>query len=206
MAFDTYDNLLVEIENWLDDSSLTASIPGFISLAEPLIRSRLKLLEMERIATATLPTDSDKIALPSGYTEMITFELSTTPVTILTYKTPTQLQRLYSTTARQPYYYTIVDGQIKFDCIPDQAYTTKMVYYKLDDLSSSNQTNIVFGLYPAIYLYEALLQGAAFLDEDDTRASKWANALSRAYDAAEESDDGKRFSGELSMRRDGTPP
>ena len=65
---------------------------------------------------------------------------------------------------------------------PGENYTLEMVYRSnLSGLSSSNATNWLIEFAPDLYLYGALLESAAYM-EDDARLAKWGAAFTSVLD------------------------
>ena len=170
-----YSELKTEIANYIDYDSLTADIPLFIQLAETEIKSDLDLVDSQAIATADTSTSSQYLALPSYFSSSIRMHINVTdsngnveqyPVT---FTTAEGLNSYYTSTAQRPRYVAIVDGQLEFNCVPDDAYEIEFLYNKLTSLDgTTNTTNELFPTFLNCYLYGALKHAALFVQEDET--------------------------------------
>src|SRR5437016_3216893 len=66
MSISTYSTLQDAIGNWLDHSLFSARYPDFVQLFEATANRRLRVKEMEALATLT-PAADGTVALPSDY-------------------------------------------------------------------------------------------------------------------------------------------
>lgn len=102
-----------------------------------------------------------------------------------------------------PAYAAIEGGRARFAPVPDDAYSTRMPYWRrITRLSDANTTNWLLEEYPSIYLYAALLEAAPFL-KDDERIPVWALRLQQKIDALRARNQDLQFGGTL--RRQVTP-
>lgn len=185
-----YGDLKVALSEWLmrdGDAALAARADAFIALfeAEFTLDPEMRTAEMQEIDTATLVGPA--IALPDGYLEMVRLRLTgltgTSSTQVLSYVTPGAASaldqtQLISGIAKN---YTELAGQI-FIC--PQAWapvgaTMEMAYYKFTQLKDAQSgTNWLLTKYPNIYLYGALMQAAAYVD--DAVVAKWSTGLVQA--------------------------
>lgn len=177
MAITNYTQLKSSIASWLarsGDTDLDAVIPDFITLAEVRINRELRLRAMEDRIVGTVSTEF--IALPTGFLEMRLFQLNTDPITRLEYVSPDWLARtVNSSNTGQPRYFTILNDEIQLGPAPDASYEAEMVFWKkFDALSDSTTTNWLLTNAPDVYLFGALAEGAAYLQDA---------AAHQAYDA-----------------------
>src|SRR5215218_5290405 len=108
MALDSYLNLQASVADWLDREDLAARVPDFVALAESRIASRLRVSDMETVATATL-TDG-AVTLPSELIEARRIISSGTGAynTPLEFISPVQAGQTYpSSAAGVPVHFTI---------------------------------------------------------------------------------------------------
>lgn len=201
MAISNYSELQTAVANWLDRDDLTDRIPEFIAMAEAKMNRNLRISLMENVSTAiTMTGGTREYSLPSGYSGMIEFHLTTNPVTPLSYLSPEMMNRVWAgSTKGKPQAYTIFsnDGtrKIKFGPSPDSAYTTSMLYYKkIPNLSASNTTEVMLTENPDIYVYGALLEAEPFL-MNDGRINTWATLLKSAAADLQNRDTYDRHSG-----------
>lgn len=146
MALANYADLLAGVANWLQRSDLTARIPEFIALAEAEFNRRLRTIEMEARATATLT--SDALAVPTDFIGLRSVKIDKT---LLDYVTPSELFDDEST-GGYPFRYTVSDGQFFFRPAPTSG-TVKIDYYgKIPALTTTNTTNWLMTKHPDLYL------------------------------------------------------
>lgn len=96
-----------------------------------------------------------------------------------------------------PAYVAIVGDRARFAPAPDDAYTTRMTYWRrITRLSDSQTTNWLLEEYPSIYLYAALLEAAPFL-KDDERIPVWATRLEQKIEALRDRNQALQYGGAL---------
>lgn len=201
MSLDSYTGLKEEIATTLDRDDLTSYIDSFIDLAEARLARDIRIREMIVRATATV-TDR-YLALPTGFLQMSTMRLLTTPVTVLQELGLPEMNRQRLETAGKPTRYTVHE-EIEFDRAPDEDYTVEMIYYgQLTALSDDNTSNALLARAPDAYLYAALGAAAPFLC-DDERLPVWAQLYQNAVDLLNAID--RRRAGPLVSRVAGSTP
>lgn len=201
MPLDTYDNLKQEIIAHLDRSDLNVQVNSFISLAEARHKREVRIREM--IARATLDISARYASAPSGFLEMKTLRLLTSPVTVLSEVGIHEMNRVRKDETGKPKYFT-VHGEIEFDRSPDSGYTAEMIYYQaVAPLSESVATNAVLTKAPDLYLYGALLAAAPFLFHDE-RIQVWTALYTSALTAINAMD--RKRAGPLIARVVGATP
>lgn len=171
MAIGTYAELKTAIANWLNDSSLTARIPEFISIAEAEIAKDVKLRSQETRATATISTEY--FDTPSDYIQIRNIHLDTDPITDLEYLTPETMDRMvpHSTTGK-PLYYTIHGDEFQVKPIPDGNYTCQINYYgRFAAFSADGDNNWLLTNHPEIYLYASLKAAHIYKMAEEQAAS-----------------------------------
>ena len=133
MAIGTYAELQTAVANWLDRDDLTDRIPEFIALAEAKMNRVLRISLMENVSTAlTMVSGTRDYSLPTGFTGMKEFHLTTSPVVALSYITPEMMNRMWAgSNTGKPKSFTLFSDagvrKIKFGPAPDAAYTTSML-------------------------------------------------------------------------------
>ena len=158
MAITNYSELVKAVVAWSHREGLLTLVPDFITLAEGAMYNNdvqsLKLRPLE--ATATISTAAQTIALPTDFKSSRSTRL-TINYGHLVYATPEALNS--TDLIGRPCFFTIIGSNIKFDVIPDQAYSLELVYFKRDlALTAANPTNNVLTNHPSIYLNGALLE------------------------------------------------
>ena len=201
MAIGTYAELQTAVANWLDRDDLTDRIPEFIALAEAKMNRNLRISLMENVSTAIIMAGGTRdYSLPTGFTGMKEFHLTTSPITPLSYITPEMMNRMWAgSNAGRPQAFTLFSDagtrKIKIGPSPDSAYTTSMLYLKkIDSLSVSNPTETMLTENPDIYLYGALLEAEPFL-MNDARVQLWAGMLQQVAKDLQDRDIFDRHSG-----------
>lgn len=178
MALDTFANLKTDIAGWLKRDDLTTYIPSFITLAEEAHRADVRIKEM--VSRDAITVNARQINLPTGFLEPITFRLLTTPVTVLKYVNPDNMNKYRQESTGQPEWFTFFGPEIEFDVAPDSSYSGEIVYYKAETaLSDSNTTNNILTNAPSTYLYGSLLQAEPFLKNDE-RLALWTIMYDRS--------------------------
>lgn len=162
MALSTYANLKSEVQNWLDDNDISSYAADFVTIAESEIKDRVRIREMVTRAQATTGTSTRYLALPSGFVEMISLHVDGSPIKSLEQLSPEQANTHALNASGKPRYFSIVGGELEFDCIPDSTYTVEMKFYKFSELSDSNTSNVILTKYPDLYLVETKKAAALF--------------------------------------------
>jgi hypothetical protein len=189
MSISTYAELKTAAANWLrrgGDSDYVERVPELIALAEAQFNRDLRHRSMETTTDLTLSASVKTVALPSDYIETRALVLQTTPLRVLTFVTPTQLDTNWASGGTGvPSEYTIIGSNIKLGIAPDSGYTLEQTYYqKIPALSDSATTNWLLTSHPDLYLYGALLQAAPYMS-DDERVPVWGAFYDRAKEGIE---------------------
>jgi len=201
MAIGTYAELQTAVANWLDRDDLTLRIPEFIALAEAKMNRDLRISLMENVSTAiTMVAGTRDYDLPTGFTGMKEFHLTTSPIVALSYITPEMMNRMWAGSNKgKPQAFTLFSDagtrKVKIGPAPDSAYTTSMLYLKkIDNLSVANPTETMLTENPDVYLYGALLEAEPFL-MNDARIQIWAGLLQQVAKDLQDRDIFDRHSG-----------
>ena len=180
MAIASYADLQTSIANFLARDDLTAQIPNFIQLAEARINRELETREQEKRVQATLVSGDEYIALPTDLREVREVKLNTSPLTVLSYASPTGLDTQYSSNGQgKPQGYSIVGKEMKVRPIPDSGYTMEIIYIGNVDTLSDVSTPTLFIRSPDLYLYGALTEAYVYL-LDEQRAAQYDEKFTRA--------------------------
>ena len=183
MAVDTYNNLKLAIADFLARDDLTSQIPDFITMAEARMSRELETRSQEKRATASTVAGNEYLALPTDLREVREVKLNTTPLTVLSYYSPSALDTKFSSGGQgKPLGYSIVGDEIKLRPVPDAVYTMEIIYIgTITALSAANQTNNILSRSPDAYLYGALAEAYAFL-LDEARAAQYMQRFTLALE------------------------
>lgn len=182
MAINTYAELKSSIANYLHRSDLTSVIPDFIALAESDINADIAdLPELLARATATTAAGNPLVDTVGMYAIRDAW-MDGLPLAILQ---PGAIPS--STSATDEPEALCIEGtaSLRLYPTPDGAYTIDVLYIPVISPSlaggepDSTATNWILQQHPGCYLYGALLQASAFI-QDDGRLAMWQTA----YDAA----------------------
>lgn len=173
MAITTYTELVASVADFLHRVDLTTQIADFITLAEDEINADMRLRLMEVDETLTFSTGRT-VALPDRILEPIRLTLvyAGADDEELVYQTPVQMIVNDSVgVACRPIYWTIKGDNIEFPNRADRSYT--MTFRMLQGFDIANTgTNALLTKYRGLYLYGALVQASAFVENDD-KIAKW---------------------------------
>ena len=183
MAVDTYNNLKLAIADFLARDDLTAQIPDFITMAEARMSRELETRSQEKRATASTVAGNEYLALPTDLREVREVKLNTTPLTVLSYYSPSALDTKFSSGGQgKPLGYSIVGDEIKLRPVPDAVYAMEIIYIgTITALSAANQTNNILSRSPDAYLYGSLAEAYAFL-LDEARAAQYMQRFTLALE------------------------
>lgn len=183
MSFATYANLQTEIQNWMDDGDLAGYAADFITLGENRIKRDFRCRQMVKRATATADTSSRYLDLPTGFIAAKRIQLNTTPLHVINFVGPDEINQYHHSTGGKPNFYTVNGDELEFNRVFDDTYTVEINYYKLTALSDSSTTNEIFPEFAELYLYASLAEAATFTALDAEYDQKYAMALMRAKTA-----------------------
>ncbi len=190
MALDTYDNLKLELADWIDRDDLATQIDTFIDIAEARhkreIRARSMLVHDAAFAIAI---NLRSVAYPPDFNDIKHMRLLIPDAgqagrryyPDFDYVTTTEMSDRSRNDLRRPCVYT-AHTAIEFDSETDRAYTAELFYYKkLTALSGADQTNALLTDAPDAYLYGALAATAPFLLNDE-RVQVWEGLYTNVRD------------------------
>lgn len=204
MALDSYLNLQASVADWLDREDLAARIPDFVALAESRIANRLRVSDMETVATATL-TDG-AVTLPADFIEARRIISSATGAynTPLEFISPVHAGETYpSSAAGVPVHFTISGGVLT--TYPNGGTgTVTMIYYARPPALAIWQANWLLTKAPDVYLYATLTEGASF-QGDDVQMQKWLTLFEASVNALQAADQRSRYANSVSRVKCPTP-
>lgn len=173
----TYATLKSDVASFLHKSNLTDVIPTFVRLAEARIRTDIRVPAMQSMTDVTVSAQS--VSLPANFLDPIRLYLDVPYQRELAYRPPNVFYTSQENErAGNPTIYTIEGQSLKFAPTPTDSPTAKLLYWAAwDVLSADSDTNWLMTNHYPVYLYAALAEGSAFL-EDDQQAGKWGNLYS----------------------------
>jgi hypothetical protein len=181
MSISTYTELQTAVANWMNRTDLTTRIPEFIAMGENGLNRKLRLLQQEDLWTATYDTSNTtgKVALPSGFVEMLTLSVKKSSETdrdyeALIYKSPEDLILFYNTSASRPDYYTL-RNELELNRLAGAAYTLRMHYLKKWDIAG-DATNWLLTNHEDAYLFASLVAAEPYVKNDE-RVALWKAQL-----------------------------
>lgn len=183
MPISNYDDLIKTVVAYSHRDDVQPLLDTFLQLTETEIYSNpdepLKLLALEISDTATTSTTSRTLDLPSGITRQTSIRLEDNDVIRpIPYTNPTNFVTLDCVSV--PTQYTITNGKIEFNTMPDDNYPVTVNYESMAlPLSDSNQTNEVLTKYPNVYLF-GMLSNLFTWAMDDEQGSKYSGMFLQA--------------------------
>lgn len=185
MAYDTYDDLVSSIGNYLKEDNLQSEIGDLILLFESVEGAKLKHAYSQVLTTiqisdrdTVLPADCASVRAfgeeGKKYMDQISIE---------------RISEMYTQSRKQNYAVigTTTGQTLRMPTTPEQPFTAEILYRtKLTPLSSA-ASNWLYDNYPMVYLYGTLLRAEAYL-ENDGRIATWSALYQQAI-AAMETDD-----------------
>jgi hypothetical protein len=183
------------------DAMGRSDVPSYVyTLTTAAINRDLRLIDMESTTTLTTATHPvDLSALSPAFHSVISLyaEVGGSP-RILRPVTEFGSHNFISTGA--PQYYTLRDGALWLDPVPDGTYTLYMTYNSaLAALSAGADTNDVMSRYPDLYIYSALTHAAIWASDSEREAS-YGGAYVAAKKMAEKDDLRRRIGTSLETR------
>lgn len=173
-AISSYSDLVTEVGEWLNRTDLNARIPGFIRLCEARLNRLLRTPEMETFALLT--ASSEATSLPLDFLAMRSLSIEGVPDRPLSAFAPNAVPRAYSGQTGIPVGYYISNRTIYLAPPPASETTLDMFYFaKLTALTDAMPSNWLLASHPDIYLYGALVEASAFID-DPARVQQWKAA------------------------------
>lgn len=153
----TYNDLIADLEGYLNRTDYTTRIPRFIQLTEARLNRLLDDPEMEVVSTAS--TAGQYLALPSDLGEIRSVNVGSYRLKQATAADFSGFRAI----AGIPSTYGIFNGQLAFAPIPATGSGVTILYTRrIPALDISNQSNWLLDRSYDIYLYGCLLQAHVF--------------------------------------------
>lgn len=169
MAYDTYNELVSSIADYLKEDSLTSQIGDFIILFESIEGAKLVHPYAQKLVTVNIA--ASPYELPADTANVRTFSVpGKLPVDQVSY------ERLYARDRKDCYAVTGVDGvqNLFLPTQPDVATDYEILYRKKLPALADNM-NWLYSNFPMLYLYGSLIQAEPYLEQDQ-RIQTW-NAM-----------------------------
>ena len=195
MAITSYSTLKTAIESWTHRSDLDSVVDDFIDITESRLNRLLRVSQMEVRATATASTEY--LAMPTDLLAIRNIQLNTNPVTMLTFLTPAEMDRLAENNSDLQYY-SIVGDEIQLNATSDSS--IEIAYYaKISALSDSNTSNWLLAAHPEAYLYGCLAEAFKY-GMDEEQATKYHNLFNEVIQQIRTLDTNRKYSQNLTVR------
>lgn len=178
MAITNYSELQTAVTSWSNSAIPSAIIPDLITLAEARFNRTLYLPQSETSATLTAAAT---IALPNDFRQLRNLYVDADSKIQLVQVSPSALRSEFPANATgRPRVFAIIDDQIVLGPSPDSGHDVEIVYYAtIPALTVGSPTNWLLTAAPDVYLFGALLQGQAYIRDDDA-ITLWKSALDEA--------------------------
>lgn len=206
MALATYSNLRDAIGEHLNRTDLTSSeaiTADLIKLAEAKFAREPRL---RYLVKADINVSADAYALPSGYRELVSlYHDGDTYFGPLKVVSPDRIAEHKSRLGDSgvPEVVAVVgtaNPTLRFAPEPNQTFTFKLIYNSTlrgNELSGTNTSNWLLENHPDIYLYGALVEAEAYLQEDQ-RIAVWKQLLEESLRHYHIDQQRREFGGNLS--------
>lgn len=179
MAVTSYSELKTAVAAWLKRSDLSSQIEDFIRLHEADMNRRLRVLQGEIYLEMSISTPST--ALPEGWRGWRSVVLDISPPRPLPYVSVQDFHETFGARTGAPTNFTIEGDKLWWGPAPDTTYTVKVIYYRSwTPLSASAPENAMLDRHPDLYLYGALCQAEAYLQNDE-RLAVWLSRRDSIY-------------------------
>ena len=196
MALTTYAELVASAIDWSNRGDLSARMPDFIRLAEERIWRGLRVSAMIKVATLTVPSGQNYVALPFDWLEFK--RVRTTTEARIEYMPVDELEDLPLPGSK--YAYSIEGGRFIYGTIPAANQAFSIRYYGSEPALSTTSTNWLLTAAPSVYLYATLIEVALFV-KDVEAAGRWGTLMDKAVGEMEGADAAAVISGSaLRMR------
>ena len=173
-----YSALVEKVALWLDRDDLQQRAPDFIALAEARWNRLLRTPEME-MGRVTLEA-GEKVTLPVDFLQARSIYLEGAPDRPLRAMSPNALAVGYSGRPGIPAAYAIAGRELRLAPPPRESVMVSLDYYqRIPSLSVNTPSNWLLESHPDIYLYGALIQAEAYINNDE-RIGLWKQAHDEA--------------------------
>lgn len=195
-----YNDLLSDVQAWLDNDEHVARIPGWIRLAEEEHANTLRLASM--LAPMERPTSvsgspNATIPIPDSYLDTAVLKRAEPGAKPLDSMGLANLEMDRNSNATG---YAVTATDLVLDTIGEDSFYHW--YYKpLPPVTEQNQTNWLIINQYSVYLFGALRQGGDFV-ADDEKMAVWEAKYAGAMTSARQRDQRHRFSEKKRTRMD----
>jgi hypothetical protein len=208
MALSNYTELQAAVRTEVNKTTsgiADAVIVDAITKCEAKLNRRLRLREMETLATATYNAsdktiESRQVAMPTGYIEMIDLRIKKLSQTDDNYDEVPYVppQRIHEYYAYDTFWYTLRD-QLEINRFTGGTdYELLMHYFKKWDIATDS-TNWLLTNYPDVYLYGALIDADLHVQDKELLA-EWRGMFKEGIKDLNELSKRGRDDAELSTR------
>ena len=189
-SISNYSELVTAITKWFLAGDMSEDADEIIALAEAYFNVKLRLRQMETIATLTAV--SNVYALPTDYIEYKRVVEKASTRRRLEFITEDAVDRLYpSRTSGLSNHFTIIGSSLY--TFPLSSTDMELTYYaKIPGLSDANPTNWLLTAHPNLYLHACLLY-AAELVKDDGKLSTESTFVQNYVDLLHSADNRAKF-------------
>jgi len=169
-----YADLQTDIADWLNRSTLTSTIPTFITLAESEIDRRLRTADTLAIGTGT--TSSNPVDLSTDLTrfrQIKAIKIVYQGVDIVLNQVSMDIlwSRYPGTSSGVPEYYALSGTDLYLDPAPNGEFAWSIQYYQgLNPLSATNTTNWLLDKHYDLYLVASQYQASMYLKHFEAAA------------------------------------
>lgn len=192
MSLSTYSDLLTAAANWLARADLTSRIPEFISLAESDFNRELRTRQM-LVNNPAFVISGEFVNVPANFLEVKDWYLNTSPRKSITFLSDDLATDMYNSSG-PPKYYSISGEQFRISPIPGGSYSTVLRYFQSVPPLQANLTNWLMTQHPNLYLFNVLLQGSLYI-QNDQGAGKWLQAYQTELASIKSADQRARYGG-----------
>lgn len=187
-AFDTYDELVAAINDWMDRSDLSGFAQQMVALAEARMRRELSPYFNE--TSATLGVVGGLAALPSGY--------GTLQRVVYRGSTLNAISAFSDEGGCIPIGYSVEQSSLRI--WPAGDYTVTILYRpELPQLSATNTSTELLQRHPDLYFFGSLMFANGYVT-DDARAGMFKQLWDEALDSARQYFLRQKYSGPLVPR------
>ncbi len=193
MALATYDNLKTAIGTWnVNRTDLPTT--DLVSLAEARLNRDLRLRVMETDQALTATAGARTVPLPAGFLEPLALFLLLGSGREALVFVPDQMET--STTAGQPWCWSVDGGNLVFDRPADQAYDLTLKMLTAFSLSAAAPTNWLLTNHPDLYLAACNVEAALWLVDADQFA-RWTGRYDETLASVNAHESRSRAPGDL---------
>jgi len=171
LSINTYAELQTAVASWVHRADLTTPIPDLIMLGERWIWRHARVRDME--AALSLTIASGVATIPTDYRSLKHARIDGTPTRHLRMRAASWIMENYPlrSSGGKPFFIAADGASFIFGPFPDSNYSVLGTYYKeLTTIATS--ANAVFTANPDLYLFAALAETRAFI-QDDKRIPIW---------------------------------